>query len=72
MSQILEDIAPQARIGVLSGPNLAREVAEHALTASVVASEDEDFVSRFRLRCMAEPSVFMPVPTVLASSWAVR
>ncbi|POA50955.1 MULTISPECIES: NAD(P)H-dependent glycerol-3-phosphate dehydrogenase [unclassified Pseudomonas] len=41
MSQILEDIAPQARIGVLSGPNLAREVAEHALTATVVASEDE-------------------------------
>jgi glycerol-3-phosphate dehydrogenase (NAD(P)+) len=26
----------------LSGPNLAREVAAHALTASVVASEDED------------------------------
>ncbi|MCU1716942.1 NAD(P)H-dependent glycerol-3-phosphate dehydrogenase [Pseudomonas sp. 5P_3.1_Bac2] len=42
MSQILQDIAPQARIGVLSGPNLAREVAEHALTASVIASEDED------------------------------
>jgi len=41
MSQILEDIAPAARIGVLSGPNLAREVAEQALTASVVASEDE-------------------------------
>ncbi|MDD2048219.1 NAD(P)H-dependent glycerol-3-phosphate dehydrogenase [Pseudomonas putida] len=41
MSQILEEIAPEARIGVLSGPNLAREVAEHALTATVVASEDE-------------------------------
>ena len=41
MSQILEEIAPQARIGVLSGPNLAREVAEHALTATVVASDDE-------------------------------
>ncbi|CAD5109628.1 NAD(P)H-dependent glycerol-3-phosphate dehydrogenase [Zestomonas carbonaria] len=41
MSQILEDIAPQAHIGVLSGPNLAREIAEHALTATVVASEDE-------------------------------
>jgi hypothetical protein len=26
---------------VLSGPNLAREIAEHALTATVVASEDE-------------------------------
>ena len=41
MSEILEEIAPQARIGVLSGPNLAREVAEHALTATVVASADE-------------------------------
>ncbi|AIR90366.1 NAD(P)H-dependent glycerol-3-phosphate dehydrogenase [Pseudomonas cremoricolorata] len=41
MSQILEEIAPQARIAVLSGPNLAREIAEHALTATVVASEDE-------------------------------
>ncbi|MFS0827739.1 NAD(P)H-dependent glycerol-3-phosphate dehydrogenase [Pseudomonas phoenicis] len=41
MSQILEEIAPQARIGVLSGPNLAREIAEHALTATVVASEDQ-------------------------------
>ena len=41
MSEILQEIAPQARIGVLSGPNLAREVAEHALTATVVASEDE-------------------------------
>ncbi|MBJ9976618.1 NAD(P)H-dependent glycerol-3-phosphate dehydrogenase [Pseudomonas sp. S75] len=41
MSQIIEEIAPRARIGVLSGPNLAREIAEHALTATVVASEDE-------------------------------
>ena len=46
MSQILEDIAPQAHIGVLSGPNLAREVAEHALTASVIASEDEELCLR--------------------------
>ncbi|TDV57029.1 glycerol-3-phosphate dehydrogenase (NAD(P)+) [Pseudomonas graminis] len=42
MSEILQDIAPAARIGVLSGPNLAREIAEHALTATVVASEDDD------------------------------
>ncbi|MEC4167035.1 MULTISPECIES: NAD(P)H-dependent glycerol-3-phosphate dehydrogenase [unclassified Pseudomonas] len=46
MSEILEEIAPQARIGVLSGPNLAREVAEHALTATVVASADEDLCNR--------------------------
>lgn len=46
MSEILEEIAPQARIGVLSGPNLAREVAEHALTATVVASEDDELCQR--------------------------
>ncbi|HYQ38232.1 MAG TPA: NAD(P)H-dependent glycerol-3-phosphate dehydrogenase [Pseudomonas sp.] len=46
MSQILEEIAPQARIGVISGPNLAREIAEHALTATVVASEDEELCRR--------------------------
>ncbi len=46
MSQILEEVAPQARVGVLSGPNLAREVAEHALTASVIASEDEELCLR--------------------------
>jgi glycerol-3-phosphate dehydrogenase (NAD(P)+) len=46
MSQILEEIAPAARIGVLSGPNLAREVAEHALTATVVASHDEALCAR--------------------------
>jgi len=40
VSEILKDIAPQARVGVLSGPNLAREIAEHALTASVIASDD--------------------------------
>lgn len=46
MSQILEEIAPHARIGVISGPNLAREVAEHALTATVVASHDEVLCER--------------------------
>ncbi|WP_421681848.1 NAD(P)H-dependent glycerol-3-phosphate dehydrogenase [Stutzerimonas urumqiensis] len=46
MSDILQDIAPTARIGVLSGPNLAREVAEHALTASVIASEDDALCRR--------------------------
>lgn len=46
MSQIIESIAPEARIGVISGPNLAREIAEHALTATVVASEDEELCRR--------------------------
>jgi len=46
VSEILTDIAPDARIGVLSGPNLAREIAEHALTASVIASDDKALCRR--------------------------
>ncbi|MGJ8690057.1 MAG: NAD(P)H-dependent glycerol-3-phosphate dehydrogenase [Gammaproteobacteria bacterium] len=39
MSQILQQEAPQARIGVMSGPNLAKEIAAKNLTGTVVASE---------------------------------
>ena len=39
MSQILRQEAPQARVGVLSGPNLAKEIAQKSLTGSVIASE---------------------------------
>jgi glycerol-3-phosphate dehydrogenase (NAD(P)+) len=46
MSEIIEEVAPGARIGVLSGPNLAREIAEHALTATVVASQDAALCQR--------------------------
>ncbi len=46
MSQILEEVAPDALIGVLSGPNLAREIADHALTATVVASEHEQLCAQ--------------------------
>ncbi|MCP4466469.1 MAG: NAD(P)H-dependent glycerol-3-phosphate dehydrogenase [Halieaceae bacterium] len=41
MSQVLAEELPTARIGVLSGPNLAREIAAKQITASVIASEDE-------------------------------
>lgn len=46
MSQIVEEIAPKARIGVISGPNLAKEIAAGALTATVVASEDDALCQR--------------------------
>lgn len=39
MSQILEDCTPCSKIGVLSGPNLAKEIAERTLTGTVIASE---------------------------------
>jgi len=39
MSQILRQEAPRARVGVLSGPNLAKEIARRDLTGTVIASE---------------------------------
>lgn len=42
MSQILEQEFPQNPIGVLSGPNLAKEIAKRDLTATVVASRDPE------------------------------
>ncbi|MFC3282982.1 NAD(P)H-dependent glycerol-3-phosphate dehydrogenase [Litchfieldella rifensis] len=40
MSQILEEETGFAHIGVLSGPNLASEIADKQLTATVIASDD--------------------------------
>lgn len=40
MSQVLREELPALRLGVLSGPNLAKEIAARQLTATVVASTD--------------------------------
>lgn len=40
MSQVLAEEIPSAKVGVLSGPNLAKEIAERQLTGSVIASAD--------------------------------
>ena len=42
MSEVLREEIPQARIGVMSGPNLAKELAARTITGTVIASEDED------------------------------
>lgn len=39
MSQILQQDATSAKVGVLSGPNLAKEIAKKDLTGTVIASE---------------------------------
>ena len=41
-SQILEEQIPQCEIGVISGPNLAAEIAQYQITATVVASENTE------------------------------
>lgn len=38
MSQVLQQVVPDARVGVLSGPNLAKEIAAKNLTGTVIAS----------------------------------
>ncbi|MGM0450235.1 MAG: NAD(P)H-dependent glycerol-3-phosphate dehydrogenase [Pseudomonadota bacterium] len=42
MSEVLTEELPGVRVGVLSGPNLASELVQHEITASVIASEDRE------------------------------
>ncbi len=42
MSEVIRECLPSARVGVLSGPNLAKEIAARMLTGTVIASEDAD------------------------------
>lgn len=38
MSQILQEVAPMHEIGVISGPNLAKEIADDQISATVIAT----------------------------------
>lgn len=42
MSQVIQEICPNNPVAVLSGPNLAKEIARRELAASVVACEDAE------------------------------
>lgn len=48
MSELLAAVldVPATRVAVLSGPNLAREIAAHQPTATVIAAEDEALAKR--------------------------
>jgi glycerol-3-phosphate dehydrogenase (NAD(P)+) len=41
MSEVLAEELPDQRLGVMSGPNLAKEIAARQLTATVIASRDD-------------------------------
>jgi glycerol-3-phosphate dehydrogenase (NAD(P)+) len=53
MSEVISEVTGAApdRIGVVSGPNLAKEIASREPAASVVACEDEENVKRLRALC---------------------
>lgn len=42
MSEILREEIPKTRVGVLSGPNLAVEIVQRELTATVIAAKDPE------------------------------
>src|SRR5699024_12872303 len=49
MSQVLMQQWPQARVGVLSGPNLAKEIVDKSFTGTVIASEDDELCKRIQV-----------------------
>jgi glycerol-3-phosphate dehydrogenase (NAD(P)+) len=53
MSEVIAEVtgATPDRIGVVSGPNLAKEIANREPAASVVACPDEDNATRLRALC---------------------
>lgn len=48
MSQVMRQEIPDARIGVLSGPNLAGEIAKRSLAGTVIASTHESVRDRVK------------------------
>jgi len=62
MSQVLKEELPGNRIAVLSGPNLAKEIASQHLTGTVVASHDS------KLNEMIQKLLHGPTFRVYASS----
>jgi glycerol-3-phosphate dehydrogenase (NAD(P)+) len=64
MSEVIEEVAgaPRERIAVVSGPNLAAEIARREPAASVVACEDEG-VAR-QLQAMMHSPAFRPYTSI--------
>ncbi|MFJ3905821.1 NAD(P)H-dependent glycerol-3-phosphate dehydrogenase [Streptomyces sp. NPDC090025] len=54
MSEVIQEVAdvPAARVAVLTGPNLAKEIAARQPAAAVVACVDETVAQRFQAACM--------------------
>ena len=60
MSEVIEDVtkAPADRIAVVTGPNLAKEIAERRPAATVVACRDDTVARRLQAAC--PPPYFPP------------
>jgi glycerol-3-phosphate dehydrogenase (NAD(P)+) len=54
MSEVIREVAgvPPERVAVITGPNLAREIAQEQPSAAVVACADEPVAQKLQLACM--------------------
>jgi glycerol-3-phosphate dehydrogenase (NAD(P)+) len=54
MSEVVREVAdvPEERVAVITGPNLAREIASEQPSAAVVACVDEPTAQKLQLACM--------------------
>jgi glycerol-3-phosphate dehydrogenase (NAD(P)+) len=57
MSEVIREVAgvPEERVAVVSGPNLAGEIAQRQPAATVVASTDESVAARLQKACHLPP-----------------
>ncbi|GAA0922084.1 NAD(P)H-dependent glycerol-3-phosphate dehydrogenase [Nonomuraea longicatena] len=57
MSEVIREVAgvPEARVAVVSGPNLAPEIAQRQPAATVVACTDEGVANRLQQACHLPP-----------------
>jgi glycerol-3-phosphate dehydrogenase (NAD(P)+) len=55
MSEVIREVAdlPEERVAIVTGPNLAREIAERQPAASVVACTDHEVAKRLQVACNA-------------------
>jgi glycerol-3-phosphate dehydrogenase (NAD(P)+) len=65
MSELMTELAPGHAIGVISGPNLAKEIAQGQLAGTVIASRSEslrnavhDLLSNPKFRVYTNPDVY--------------
>lgn len=65
MSEIMAELAPGRPLGVISGPNLAKEIAQGQLAGTVIASRSEalrinvhDLLSNPKFRVYTNPDVY--------------
>lgn len=74
MSEVVEEVAhvPADRVAVVTGPNLAKEIAQRRPAAAVVACRDEAVAQRLQAACHTPTSARTPTPTWWAANWAVR